>query len=141
MRDLTISIQNITEASKDGSGIIGSIDEIALQTELAAFNVAVEAARAGKAGAGFALVFGELCNPAMRAADAAPSMTGLLERAVREVRDGSDLVARTNDALLKVSDMASRVAGLARETAAAFKGKSKGSEHVIPMKGSGFSDS
>ena len=89
MGELTRSMEEITKASEETSKIIKTIDEIAFQTNLLALNAAVEAARAGEAGAGFAVVAGEVRNLAMRAADAAKNTASLIEGTVKKVKDGS----------------------------------------------------
>lgn len=130
MGQLTRSMEEITRASEETSKIIKTIDEIAFQTNLLALNAAVEAARAGEAGAGFAVVADEVRNLAMRAADAAKNTANMIEGTVKKVKDGSDLVQRTNGAFVKVADTASKVAGLVAEIAAASKEQSVGIEQV-----------
>ena len=130
MKELTKSMEEITVASEETSKIIKTIDEIAFQTNLLALNAAVEAARAGEAGAGFAVVAGEVRNLAMRAADAAKNTSGLIEGTVKKIKDGSGLVNRTDQAFLKVADTASKVAGLVAEIAAASREQSQGIEQV-----------
>jgi len=130
MKELTQSMNEISRASEDTSKIVKSIDEIAFQTNLLALNAAVEAARAGEAGAGFAVVADEVRNLAMRAADAAKNTSNLIEMTVKKVKDGSDLVLKTNEAFVKMASTASNVAQLVAEIAAASREQSQGIEQV-----------
>ena len=93
---LTTSMGEISKASEETFKIIKTIDEIAFQTNLLALNAAVEAARAGEAGAGFAVVADEVRNLAMRAAEAAKNTANLIEGTVKKVKEGSDLVEKTD---------------------------------------------
>jgi methyl-accepting chemotaxis protein len=126
MQQLIVSMDEISRASEETSKIIKTIDEIAFQTNLLALNAAVEAARAGEVGAGFAVVADEVRNLAMRAADAAKNTAGLIEGTVKKVKDGSDLVNRTNEAFQKVAESSGKVAGLVSEIAAASNEQAKG---------------
>ncbi len=126
MGKLTESMAEITKASEETSKIIKTIDEIAFQTNLLALNAAVEAARAGEAGAGFAVVADEVRNLAMRAADAAKNTAGLIEGTVKKVKDGSELVNRTNAAFKQVADSSAKSADLVAEIAAASSEQSQG---------------
>ena len=103
MKELTQSMNEISEASQETAKIIRTIDEIAFQTNLLALNAAVEAARAGETGAGFAVVADEVRNLAMRASEAAKNTTGLIEGTVNKMKNGSNVVARTNEAFEKVA--------------------------------------
>jgi methyl-accepting chemotaxis protein len=130
MTELTKSMDDISKASDETSKIIKTIDEIAFQTNLLALNAAVEAARAGEAGAGFAVVANEVRNLAMRAAEAAKNTSGLIEGTVKKVKEGSELVARTNGAFSEVSKSAARVADLVSEIAAASSEQAQGIDQI-----------
>jgi methyl-accepting chemotaxis protein len=126
MVQLTASMGEISKASDETSKIVKTIDEIAFQTNLLALNAAVEAARAGEAGAGFAVVADEVRNLAMRAAEAAKSTSSLIEVTVKKVKDGSELVARTNAAFQQVAASAGKAADLVAEISAASKEQALG---------------
>ncbi len=130
MGELTGSMNEISQASEETGKIIKTIDEIAFQTNLLALNAAVEAARAGEAGAGFAVVADEVRNLAMRAAEAAKNTAGLIEATVKKVKNGSEIVTRTNDAFLKVASGSRKSGELVGEIAAASQEQAQGIEQV-----------
>jgi methyl-accepting chemotaxis protein len=130
MVKLTESMREITTASEETAKIIKTIDEIAFQTNLLALNAAVEAARAGEAGAGFAVVADEVRNLAMRASGAAKNTANLIEGSVKKIKNGSDLVTKTNEAFGKVATGAKKVGELVGEIAAASNEQSQGVEQI-----------
>ena len=130
MTELTRSMEDISKASEETSKIIKTIDEIAFQTNLLALNAAVEAARAGEAGSGFAVVADEVRNLAMRAADAANNTANLIDGTVKKVKDGGELVTKTNEAFTEVATSASKVGELVGEIAAASNEQAQGIEEI-----------
>ena len=126
----TVAMGEISKASEQTSKIIKTIDEIAFQTNLLALNAAVEAARAGEAGAGFAVVADEVRNLAMRAAEAARSTADLIEGTVKKVKEGEDLLVRTNDDFCEVAEVAAKVGSLVDEIAVASNEQTKGLDQV-----------
>ncbi|MCP3952989.1 MAG: chemotaxis protein [Desulfobacterales bacterium] len=126
MNKMTVSMEEISRASEETSKIVKTIDEIAFQTNLLALNAAVEAARAGEAGAGFAVVADEVRNLAMRAADAAKTTAHLIEDTVVKVKEGADVVDRTNTAFDQVEESAESVSNLVAEIAAASGEQAQG---------------
>ncbi|MFZ3049048.1 MAG: methyl-accepting chemotaxis protein [Desulfatirhabdiaceae bacterium] len=130
MAELTGSMDQISAASQEISKIIKTIDEIAFQTNLLALNAAVEAARAGAAGAGFAVVADEVRNLAMRSAEAARNTAGLIESTVRKVKDGSEVVVKTNSAFSQVADSVLKATGLVGDITAASREQAIGVEQI-----------
>jgi methyl-accepting chemotaxis protein len=126
MEHLTASMREISMASEETSKIVKTIDEIAFQTNLLALNAAVEAARAGEAGAGFAVVADEVRNLAMRAAEAAKNTANLIEGTVKKVKDGSEIVTRTNEAFKQVAGSSAKAADLVAEISAASTEQAQG---------------
>ena len=130
MTDLTKSIGEISDASRQTQKIIKTIDEIAFQTNLLALNAAVEAARAGEAGAGFAVVAEEVRNLALRSADAAKNTAAMIEDTVKKVGDGTSLLDQTNSAFGEVASSTAKVGDLVSEISAASDEQAKGIEQI-----------
>ncbi len=109
-------IEGMAKQSEQIEGIIENIEQIAEQTNLLALNAAIEAARAGEHGRGFAVVADEVRSLAERSAAATKETSGLINRVqddigdasksvksiVDKVREGTRLATESGDAINKL---------------------------------------
>jgi methyl-accepting chemotaxis protein len=130
MGQLTEAIGEITRSSEETGKIIKTIDEIAFQTNLLALNAAVEAARAGEAGAGFAVVAGEVRNLALRAAEAARNTSELIEKTIQAVKKGNEMTASTREAFSANAELSGVIAQLVDEITEASQEQANGISQV-----------
>jgi methyl-accepting chemotaxis protein len=114
------AIERITESSKKVANIVEVITDIASQTNLLAFNAAIEAARAGHQGVGFSVVAAEVRKLAERSSTAAMEITQLIGESQANVREGSVVskeAANSFDGITKnVNLTEGRVGDIAKST-------------------------
>ena len=106
MAEMVGAMKRISDSSEEISKIIGTIENIAFQTNILALNAAVEAARAGSAGKGFAVVADEVRNLASKSDQAAKATKNYIERSVTSVEEGNAIVQRVSDSLNRTIEMA-----------------------------------
>ncbi|WP_083926931.1 methyl-accepting chemotaxis protein [Colwellia piezophila] len=110
----SIQIDNITTA----------INKIAEQTNLLALNAAIEAARAGEQGRGFAVVADEVRNLANNSAKSAHEIAGLVEEAVKYSQEGVNISKQVSQDMSLISDSVTESEDMLHRIAAAMEQQS-----------------
>ena len=139
------AIGKLSASSKQIGEIVGVISAIAAQTNLLALNAAIEAARAGEQGRGFAVVADEVRKLAEQSGDAAKQISSLIDENRQnielavvamqsgnvEVKRGIEIVGSAGDAFTKIAALVQEVSVEVREISAAVEEMASGSEQMV----------
>jgi methyl-accepting chemotaxis protein len=144
VRQTSTSIENLGEQSTKISSIVKVINEIANQTNLLALNAAIEAARAGEQGRGFAVVADEVRKLAERTSKSTQEVTQMIETIqnssriavdgmaamVGQVDGGVALAQQAGEAINQIKTGSSQVLSTVSDISTALAEQSKASNDI-----------
>ncbi|WP_187887293.1 methyl-accepting chemotaxis protein TlpB [Helicobacter pylori] len=107
--ELSSKVEQLSRNADDVKSILDIINDIADQTNLLALNAAIEAARAGEHGRGFAVVADEVRNLAGRTQKSLAEINSTIMVIVQEINDVSSQMNLNSQKMEHLSDMSKSV--------------------------------
>ena len=142
---LQVTVDKLADSSKQIGQIVSVISGIAAQTNLLALNAAIEAARAGEAGRGFAVVADEVRKLAEQSATAAKEITDLvtdntnnidsavtvMNSSTENIKVGIEVVTGAGQAFEDIAQQIHVMAEQVKEISAATQEVAVGSQRIV----------
>jgi methyl-accepting chemotaxis protein len=129
--ELARQIAQLSTDADQVKGVLTVISDIADQTNLLALNAAIEAARAGEHGRGFAVVADEVRNLAERTQKSLTEINATINVIVQAINDASDHMNSNSKSMENLTKIASEVEKNIHETAVIMDNATLSSEHTV----------
>ncbi|MET3193363.1 methyl-accepting chemotaxis protein [Gottfriedia sp. OAE603] len=140
-------VNSLGEKSDEIGKIVTIITDISEQTNLLALNAAIEAARAGEQGKGFAVVADEVKKLATQSRSAANQISGLIDfiqkevqnviismdEGSKEIQNGIELVSESGENFNHIVKMIEEVSAQTKEVSAIFEQINANSHSIISI--------
>lgn len=123
MDALSNAMSNISSNAQEITSIAKAIDNIAFQTNILALNASVEAARAGSAGRGFAIVAEEVKELAGKSAQAAQNAMAIVTNTKAVIQEGVELNASTAESLQAIYGVSTEISEISDQLVVAVQGQ------------------
>ena len=129
--ELAHQMAQLSNDADQVKGVLTVIADIADQTNLLALNAAIEAARAGEHGRGFAVVADEVRNLAERTQKSLTEINATINVIVQAINDASDRMNVNSNSMESLTKIASEVENNINETAKIMDNATASSEHTV----------
>ena len=120
-KDSSERMEGLVSSANNVGQILGLITEIAEQTNLLALNATIEAARAGEAGKGFAVVASEVKSLAGQTAKATEEIAGQIQAIQAATTGAAEAIAATGSTIDRINEVAGSVAAAVDQQGAATR--------------------
>ena len=114
-------VQGLSQAARTIGDVVGLISDIAEQTNLLALNATIEAARAGEAGKGFAVVASEVKSLANQTAKATEEISSQVENMQTATGNTVEAIQKISEVIKQISDNSTSIASAVEQQNAATR--------------------
>jgi methyl-accepting chemotaxis protein len=136
VRDANGDVTALSEAAGKIDGVVRLINDIAEQTNLLALNATIEAARAGEAGKGFAVVASEVKSLASQTAKATEEISGQIANVQAVVKTAVAAIERVGRSVESVNGVSASISAAVEQQNAATSEISRNTEETAASAGS-----